>query len=66
MKWWRFKTAKEVGDWHLWFAWHPVCLAEANGGYAEQFAWLEFVYRRPIWSGSQFVKWQYSERKVLS
>jgi hypothetical protein len=27
-------------DWHAWFAWHPVLIAE------DQSAWLQFVQRR--------------------
>jgi hypothetical protein len=39
----RAEKRKRVGKWHLWFAWHPVCVGPHDC------RWLEFVWRRGTW-----------------
>ena len=35
----RIKPAQNIGQWHRWFAWHPVTLQDRTT------VWLEYVQR---------------------
>ena len=41
-----FKTYRAEGEWHKWFAWHPVWAHERSGSLRIGIVWLEYVMRR--------------------
>jgi hypothetical protein len=51
------KEYERVKEWHLWFAWRPICLGE-------YWYWLEFLNRRadPIhWRQTNSIQYWYKE-----
>lgn len=37
---WKPKPARDLSEWHAWFAWHPVQFFKTG-----EFVWLEWVER---------------------
>ena len=58
MRWPDRSAEREAGrsKWRRWFAWHPVYLD------TREWAWLEVVERRQLWSGGWgggYYYWEY-------
>lgn len=68
MKWltintWAYKKqAKEC--WHIWFAWHPVCVKKYPDG-AKERVWLQNVKRKGReWHGMASSGWEYKYKEL--